>query len=323
MSELERLAVQRVIDQATALGVDVPADIHEIAAKCAAGATPGGWWVEQNPGVDYTPGCCWGESLRGPDGCTCWTPVYNVDQAPPQPDGDLQIRDSRCDDCAFRQDSPERANEVMEQALYALADTGQPFWCHDGMRRPHHWVHPDGRTVPGDPHDWRPPVADQIAYRANGQPGLLCAGWAARARRRDPGWSTTVNAQVATVIPARISMALDRCGLDGPDVDLACGTWEGNPAGDVDMWELALAAPAPTQLAALAALTGHPIAWFLRPLPPGPLLAGPATVCWRSGPKGGGRRRCTTVQPDVVDEHGVLLYGGQPRTPPNPQGALF
>lgn len=125
------------------------------------------------------------------------------------------------------------------------------------------------------------------------------------------------------VVPARITMALDARSLYGADVDVACGTWEGNPDGDVDAWESAGAVPSPEQVAKLAALTGHPVAWFYRPLPPGPLLAGPAIVCWRSGPKGGGRRHCTTVQPDVIDERGVLLRGGQPREKPNPQGALF
>lgn len=119
------------------------------------------------------------------------------------------------------------------------------------------------------------------------------------------------------VVPARITMALDSRGLGGPDVDLACGTWEGNPDGDVDAWEVAEAVPSPVQVAMLAALTRHPVAWFYRPLPPGPLLGGPVFVCY------GNRRKSAILAPDVVDDRGVLLRGGKPRDKPNPQGALF
>jgi hypothetical protein len=38
----------------------------------------------------------------------------------------------------------------------------------------------------------------------------------------------------------------------------------------------------------------------------------------------GGRRGCEVSAPDVVDENGVLLYGGKPRSlPPPVQGTLF
>lgn len=118
------------------------------------------------------------------------------------------------------------------------------------------------------------------------------------------------------VVPARITLALDSRGLDGPEVDVACGTWERNPDGDVDAWELALAVPSPEQVRLLAALTGYPIAAFYEPIEPGPLF-GPVWMCWS------GRRGCELVAANVVDERGVLLYGGAPRELPNPQGALF
>jgi hypothetical protein len=112
-------------------------------------------------------------------------------------------------------------------------------------------------------------------------------------------------------------MALDSRGLHGPDVDPACGTWVGNPDGDVEAWENADAVPSPAQLVALAELTRYPIAWFYRPLPAGPLLGGPVHVCFTN------RRKSVVLAPDVVDERGVLLCEGQPREKPNPQGALF
>lgn len=118
------------------------------------------------------------------------------------------------------------------------------------------------------------------------------------------------------VVPARITMALDIGGHEGPAVDLACGTFEGNPAGDVDMWETALAAPSPEQVRALSKLTGYPMAWFYEAIEPGP-LTGPVWMCWT------GRRGCELVAPNVVDERGVLLYEGKPREMPSAQGALF
>lgn len=185
MSAFERAAVQRVIDNALAAGVVPPAEVYDIRDRCGTGAQPGVWWEEQNPQVNYVGGCCDGDVHRGPGGCTCWTPVYDVEQAAPirpgSPD-DLQVRPDRCHDCAFRRDSPERRDESMRETLYALADEGQPFWCHDGMRRPARWVHPDGRTVAGDPADWHPAMVLHLPHRADGRVALLCAGWAARVR---------------------------------------------------------------------------------------------------------------------------------------------
>lgn len=51
------------------------------------------------------------------------------------------------------------------------------------MRRPVRWEHPDGRTIDGSPDDWQPAIINGLPYRADGRPGLLCAGWAARAAR--------------------------------------------------------------------------------------------------------------------------------------------
>jgi hypothetical protein len=107
-------------------------------------------------------------------------------------------------------------------------------------------------------------------------------------------------------VPARISIALNLGGHEGPEVDLAVGTSEGNPAGDVDDWEAARAVPTTEQVELLSALTGFPPSWFHRPLPPGPLVGGggQAFMC---GPGG-----CTVVQPPWVDERGVLHYPDDP-----------
>ncbi len=117
------------------------------------------------------------------------------------------------------------------------------------------------------------------------------------------------------VVPARITLAMNLRGLEGPEVDIECGTVEGNrdpDAGDVDMWELGLAVPTREQVELMAKLTDFPPAWFYRPMEPGPLLAGAgsgeAGFLFMCGPGG-----CTIVESDYVDEDGVLQYGGEPR----------
>lgn len=124
-----------------------------------------------------------------------------------------------------------------------------------------------------------------------------------------------------TPVPARITMALDVGGHEGPEVDLAVGTFEGNPAGDVDVWECGLAVPSAEQVKLLAVLTGFAVRWFYEPMEPGPLLGGDGRmwICGRGG--------CESPEPVVIDERGVLHYGGETRQPPewwaNGQPALF
>jgi hypothetical protein len=113
-------------------------------------------------------------------------PVFDVEQQRPRPPAgpeELAVQRALCGDCAFRKGSPERADEWTESALFDLAASSVPFWCHQGMRRPVRWEHPDGRTVAGSTDDWQPPMVAGIPYQADGTPGLLCAGWAARAAR--------------------------------------------------------------------------------------------------------------------------------------------
>lgn len=193
MSAFEQTAIQRVIDKATAAGVPVSDEVHTALEHAAGGSNGGAMaWVAAHPDEDAWPpeafGCCWGSTMRGPAGCYCWVPVFDVEQAEPRPPAcaeDLSARPSLCGDCAFRKGSPERADGFSEEALFASAEQGHPFWCHQGMRRPNRWVHPLLGEVEGSPDDWQPPIVNSIPYQADGSPGLLCAGWMARAVRAE------------------------------------------------------------------------------------------------------------------------------------------
>lgn len=113
-----------------------------------------------------------------------------------------------------------------------------------------------------------------------------------------------------TPVPQRITAALDLRALYGPAVDLACGTWEGNPAGDVDRWEDPndRALPSREQVEKLAKLTGFPIAFFYEPWD---VPAGTVFVCSRRGPKG---KRCQVI--DSRPDAQVVTLGPK-------QGELF
>ena len=106
-----------------------------------------------------------------------------------------------------------------------------------------------------------------------------------------------------TVVPARITLALDLRGLDGPEVDIACGTVEPY----VDLWECGLEIPTEEQVRLLADLTGFPVPFFYLPIKPGP-LTGPMFLC--------SDRKCEVIQPSIVDQRGVLHYAGETRGPP-------
>lgn len=125
--------------------------------------------------------CCYGAPVYGPDRCTCWAAVYDLEQAAPVP-AVQETRPTMCDDCAYRPGSPERLGD--EDHLLGLPARGATFSCHDGMRSVVKWVHPSGAEVLGSPDAYEPPVVDAVPYRADGAPALLCAGWAAR--RADP-----------------------------------------------------------------------------------------------------------------------------------------
>lgn len=129
--------------------------------------------------------CCDGSAAKGPQYCTCWTPVFDTDQAEPQP-GDPGTRGVLCQDCAYRPGSPERQGDERYNGdagfLARIAEKGTPFFCHQGIRRAVKLVHPSGAEVEVPPGDYQPPVIDGVPYKADGSPGELCAGWAARRR---------------------------------------------------------------------------------------------------------------------------------------------
>jgi hypothetical protein len=67
--------------------------------------------------------------------------------------------------------------------------------------------------------------------------------------------------QAGELVPPRITTALDLHGLEGPEVDVACGAVE----PDVDRWEAGELYPTWAQLQALARLTDLPLRFFFLP----------------------------------------------------------
>lgn len=127
--------------------------------------------------------CCIGGAMRGPRGCSCWTPVYDLEQAEPNLSTQPQTRETCCHDCAYRNGSPERAEQDLGEVLSDIAgEADSVFACHQGMRRIVAYVHPDGRRVEAGPGDYDPPQIGAVAFRADGTPADRCAGWAARRR---------------------------------------------------------------------------------------------------------------------------------------------
>lgn len=195
-SELERRAVQRLLDQARELGVpdnQIPKVIHELAA--GTGPSCGGalGWVRLHPDDQEIRGCCWGEVVKGPEYCICWVPEYDVDQADPiMPEpGEIQVRpggmcaaddNGRDGGCAYRPGSTEMQG-IEADKLREMPLDGEVFFCHEGMRRPTRWRHRDGRVIPAHPADYQPPFVRGLPFRANGRVGYICAGWDAWSRR--------------------------------------------------------------------------------------------------------------------------------------------
>ena len=86
-----------------------------------------------------------------------------------------------CDDCAYNTDSPERNGDERVTGDTALLErivvNGQPFFCHVGMRRIRHWVHANGQVYIEADCDYRPPIMEGVAYKADGNPADICSGW--------------------------------------------------------------------------------------------------------------------------------------------------
>lgn len=139
--------------------------------------------------------CCPDATRDGPAACTCWRPVFDRDQADPDlkavvglalGEFDLPQRPLMCGDCAYRPDSPERTGNAQYNSSPGELDRlarAEKFFCHDGMRKPVAWRHPAGMRISAvSDGDYQPPIVEGVPYRADGRPGLLCAGWNARRR---------------------------------------------------------------------------------------------------------------------------------------------
>jgi hypothetical protein len=151
------------------------------------------WLPEGIPDLssDADP-CCAGRALDGPRACTCWIEVFSEPQADPRP-GPPPVPDplrpcepgERDGGCAYRAGSPEKRGEPGYGAdaadLDQIAASGQPFFCHAGMRYLIGYVHPPTGTAWSPAQgDFRPPIVGGVPYRANGEPGFVCAGWLLR-----------------------------------------------------------------------------------------------------------------------------------------------
>lgn len=105
------------------------------------------------------------EAIAADDPDPRWRPRPLQEQPP--------FTGQRCEDCAFRPDSPERdrglgtATELYEGL--ALGNDGMPFYCHQGMHHGAQGYVPRQRDARGAPI---------------GHP--ICAGWLAQYRRTLP-----------------------------------------------------------------------------------------------------------------------------------------
>lgn len=108
---------------------------------------------------------------------------------------------------------------------------------------------------------------------------LAKRGWE-RAKRQQLRAAALVDARrnwaAGKVAPWRITHALG--DLDGPEVDRACGVEEPT----VDHWELGIVYPTWSQLEALAALTGYPVAFFCKD--DKPILASETSLAYHCKP---------------------------------------
>lgn len=138
--------------------------------------------------------CCIGAAVYGPSRCTCWEPIYDMEQQPQVPGLVATAQPTQCADCAYRPRSPERQNTegygADSEELDDMVTRGAVFWCHQGMRRVVRLRHEStGIEIPGHPASYRPGIAvytdpdgqhTAVALRADGTPADVCAGWLAR-----------------------------------------------------------------------------------------------------------------------------------------------
>ncbi|MHA0288295.1 hypothetical protein ACXYX3_17820 [Mycobacterium sp. C3-094] len=125
-------------------------------------------------------GCCYGAAVYDGEKCTCWEPILEPVPTPEVQEGPMPVNTRRCGDCAYRRDSPERAQRDGDTMPYI---PGGVFLCHVGMPRAVAYEHPCGErreTPPGTRYDdYRPIERGDRAWQADGRPAVVCAGWAA------------------------------------------------------------------------------------------------------------------------------------------------
>lgn len=146
--------------------------------------------ADEDDDPDRIP-CCMGTAAGC--ACTCWEDEYDQPQLPAQ-EGPPAIAPGPCSTCACRPGSPERLEDDTPydqrqmasswELVQSLAARGEPFWCHQGMRRRVRERHPDGRVREVGEHDWAPGVRPGTPLQASGEPAVMCGGWAAMARAR-------------------------------------------------------------------------------------------------------------------------------------------
>ncbi len=157
------------------------------------------------PAPDPDVPCCMAAVVSNGDRCACWEPIrvdlddlhqVDVDQLvaqvrddPPSTrrcEGPPAIRPTTmCGDCAYRPGSPERQAADGDPPDYGPAER---FYCHAGMPSVIAWWHPPTRTVSRVEvrAHYAPEMVADRAWRHDGRPGILCAGWAAHNRLPRP-----------------------------------------------------------------------------------------------------------------------------------------
>lgn len=135
--------------------------------------------------------CCYGAAMGGPRECSCWRPVHDLEQATPRTELDAGVMPKMCGDCAYKPGSPERRDDpdvvASSAQLEQLVDQAVSFWCHNGLARLTHFIHPPTGTIftpAGTESAFQPPIIDGRPYKADGTPGDYCAGWSARMLHR-------------------------------------------------------------------------------------------------------------------------------------------
>ena len=164
---------------------EVTAGVQELvrAAEIAGHLPAGGPYGNITLPDPVDGACCIGAAAMGPQYCTCWTPVYDLEQQPAVP-ANPAARGSMCADCAYKPGSPERSGDERytgdEEFLAAIVQTGEKFWCHQGLRRVVKLRHPSGAEVVIETDHYDPLKDSGVPYKADGTPGDLCGGWSAR-----------------------------------------------------------------------------------------------------------------------------------------------